>query len=370
MALARKPENDDTRMAILQGYDVLDSEAESEFDDIVALASEICNAPISIISLIDHDRQWFKAKTGLADGETPLEESICAHGILEEGIFEIHDTHEDPRTADNPLVMRDPNFRFYAGAQLIAAGDQPIGMLCVIDSKPRMLTDFQRKALRVLSQQVVTQLELRKRLRAEHTLRAEMDHRVKNSLQTLSSMVRMAGSSVKDEKALDALKLINRHIESVSALHRELMVQQGRDLVSVGPYLKRVCELLQDAAPGNVLLDTEVTNVDISARLASALGMVVCEFVANALKHGFPDDDFAGRIMTRLDQDGDMLTLTCTDNGVGVLASRKNGADDTGMGKMLMDAATEQLRGTMTQDSSPAGTTLRVTFPAAAAYSV
>lgn len=360
MTIALKHAEEPARLAALRAYDVLDTDSEAAFDEIVQLASEICDAPMSLISLVDSDRQWFKARKGLDDAETSLEKSVCAHGILNGELFEVQDLRLDARTADNPLVTGDPKLRFYAGAPLVAPGDLPIGMLCVIDHKPRVLTDIQRNALRVLSRQIVTQLELRKRLKAEHALRAEMDHRVKNSLQTLSSMVRMAGSGVTDPQAKDALGLIGRRIESVGALHRELMIQQGRDQVAVGGYLKRVCALLQDAAPDNVYLQTEMTDRGVSARLASALGMIVCEFVANALKHAFTNET-GGKITIRLMPEGDMMSLRCSDNGPGL--KRRDGAGDTGLGQLLIDAAAEQLGGTLIQNSSDQGTSLSLTFP-------
>lgn len=360
MTLALKHPEEAARLAALHAYDTLDTEAESDFDDIVQLASEICDAPISLISLVDRDRQWFKSRKGLDDAETSLEKSVCAHGILNGEMFEVRDLKLDPRTQDNPLVTGDPKLRFYAGAPLMAPGDLPVGMLCVIDHKPRVLTEFQRNALQVLSRQIVTQLELRKRLKAEHALRAEMDHRVKNSLQTLSSMVRMAGSGITDPQAQDALGLISRRIESVGALHRELMLQQGRDQVGVGAYLKRVCTLLQDAAPENVHLDVQVADRGASARLASALGMIVCEFVANALKHAFAKDT-GGQISIHLAAEGDMMSLRCSDNGVGS-NSRESGGD-TGLGQLLIDAAAEQLGGTLIHNASDQGTSLSLTFP-------
>jgi PAS domain S-box-containing protein len=154
-----------SRLRALRSYDVLDTPRERDFDDIVALAAEICQTPISVVNLIDRDRQWFKAEVGLGVRETPLETSICAHAILQKGIVEIFDTTLDCRFQDNPLVTGEPRLRFYAGALLETEEGLPIGTLCVLDTVPRTLTPVQRKTLEVLGRQVMTQLELRRNVR-------------------------------------------------------------------------------------------------------------------------------------------------------------------------------------------------------------
>ena len=147
---------------------------------------------------MDEKRQWFKARVGFEPHETTLDQSVCSHAILDEGYTEIADMGADPRTSDNPLYVGDPRVKFYAGANLVAPNGQPIGTLCVLDTKPRTLNDFQRQALQTLSRHVMMQLELRKKIRIEAALRAEMDHRVKNSFQTIASLLRMATRKVHD----------------------------------------------------------------------------------------------------------------------------------------------------------------------------
>ena len=201
MRAAPHPEQAE-RLRTLYSYDILDTPQEQDFDDIVALASAICEAPISVVNIIDETRQWFKAEVGLGVRETPLETSICSHVILQDDFVEIPDTLADPRMADNPLCLDDPGLRFYAGARLVAHDGMPLGTLCVLDNRPRTLNDFQRKALRILSVQVMKQLELRRALRSAHDLRAEMDHRIKNSLQSTSSLIRLYTRAVNSYKTL------------------------------------------------------------------------------------------------------------------------------------------------------------------------
>ena len=148
--LADTPAEQDARLETLYSYDILDTEAEADFDDIVELASKICETPVSLISLVDEKRQWFKARVGFEPQETGLDQSVCSHAILDGGYTEISDMGADSRTVDNPLYVGDPRVKFYAGANLVAPNGQPIGTLCVLDTKPRTLNDFQRQALQTL----------------------------------------------------------------------------------------------------------------------------------------------------------------------------------------------------------------------------
>jgi PAS domain S-box-containing protein len=165
------------RLSALESYDVLDSNPETAFDDIVALASQICGAPVSLISLVDRDRQWFKAKVGFEPTETPLSQSVCALAIGQREFFQITDLAADERTRHNTLVTDDPHIRFYAGAVLETPAGEALGSLCVIDGKPRPegLSLAQVSALQALGRQVMAQLELRRTARAEAVLRRSIE---------------------------------------------------------------------------------------------------------------------------------------------------------------------------------------------------
>lgn len=159
------PDNESERLAKLRSFELLDTLSEAEFDNIVELASSICKTPISLISLIDADRQWFKARRGLSPTETPRVQSFCAHAINTPGkLFEVPNALEDLRFHDNPLVTGDPNIRFYAGSPLMSADGYALGTLCVIDSVPRQLDDTQKHQLKLLADQLMMIIEYRKRL--------------------------------------------------------------------------------------------------------------------------------------------------------------------------------------------------------------
>ncbi len=163
MIIAELPLDEDLRLADLTSYDILDTPAEDNFDDLVELASQICNCPISLITLLDKDRQWFKAKKGLEGEETSKDVAFCAHAILQDDVFVVEDALLDERFVDNPFVTGEPNVRFYAGAPIVSPAGFKLGTICILDQKPKKLTKEEERALTLLSNQITKLLELRKK---------------------------------------------------------------------------------------------------------------------------------------------------------------------------------------------------------------
>jgi signal transduction histidine kinase len=151
------------RLEALETLDILDTMPERDFDEITFLASQICDTPVALISLVAEKKQWFKSKRGLSESETPRDISFCGHAILEDGVMIVEDATRDERFHDNPLATGDPRIRFYAGAPLLSPQGLPIGTVCVIDTQSRTggLSLRQTQALRALSNQVTRLLELR-----------------------------------------------------------------------------------------------------------------------------------------------------------------------------------------------------------------
>lgn len=221
MSLAAGVPLDETRrLAALRQYRILDTEPERAFDDLALLASHICGTPIALISLVDADRQWFKARTGVAITQTSRAVSFCAHAIEQQGLFIIQDAREDERFRDNPLVTGGPFVRFYAGAPLLTRDGDALGTLCVIDCVPRTLTSGQREALDALRRQVEAQLELRRNL---HELKAALAARDKAeaNVVTLSGLIPYCSMCQLNLTVAADPSAVPRIVEGVGAVLRE-----------------------------------------------------------------------------------------------------------------------------------------------------
>jgi diguanylate cyclase (GGDEF)-like protein len=153
------PSNEATRLETLKSLDVLDTAAEERFDRITRMSKRLFGVPIALVSLVDENRQWFKSCVGLSVSETPRDISFCGHAILGDDIFLIPDTASDDRFADNPLVLNEPHIRFYAGCPLSSNNGSKLGTLCIIDSKPRSMSEEDMDTLRDLSSMVERELE-------------------------------------------------------------------------------------------------------------------------------------------------------------------------------------------------------------------
>jgi len=157
------PADEAARLRSLYQYGVLDTEGEQAFDDLILLATQICDVPMALITLVDTERQWFKAKVGIDICETPRKISFCGHAVLADEMLVIEDAERDPRFVDNPLVTGDPRIRFYAGAPLTTPEGHRIGTLCVLDHAPRRLQPEQKRSMLALARQAVALLELRRK---------------------------------------------------------------------------------------------------------------------------------------------------------------------------------------------------------------
>ena len=154
MSTAPIPVNEVERIIDLRALELLDSPPEERFDRITRIAQRLFDVPIAVVSLVDEDRQWFKSKVGIDAEETSREVSFCAHAILDDDILLVPDAHADERFRDNPLVKGDPRIRFYAGAPIDTPNGNKMGTLCVIDCKPRDLSDEDLSTLRDLADMI------------------------------------------------------------------------------------------------------------------------------------------------------------------------------------------------------------------------
>ena len=172
MIPADKPENEEARLQKLREYDILDTDAEQAFDRITRIVAKTIGVPISLVSLVDEDRQWFKSRYGLDATETPRDLAFCAHAIHGEDVFVVTDPERDERFQDNPLVTDGPEIRFYAGAPLITSDGFKLGTLCAIDDMRHFITEDHKQLLQDLASLVIDEIELR---RTNRLLEAQLD---------------------------------------------------------------------------------------------------------------------------------------------------------------------------------------------------
>jgi two-component sensor histidine kinase len=346
------------RLAVLKSYGVLDTPREADFDEIVALASAICETPISVVNIIDADRQFFKAEVGLGVRETPLDSSLCAHAILESEYLEIPDTLTDARMCDNPLCLAEDGLRFYAGALLRTSGGLPIGTLCVLDTKPRRLTSLQVQTLKTLSHQVMMQLELRLALARQQVLLKESDHRVKNSLQSIGSMLNASASRANNSDVRLALRQASERVANVALLHQQLYGSETNDTVDAAVYVQGLINLLSATVSSDVVISAKCEPLLLNARQATAIGVIVTEFTLNSIKHAFIEG--AGSIVVEFKREANgLVTLTCKDDGPGMPA---HGSPRSGLGLRIMDASAGNLGGTLETIPSVLGHSIKLTF--------
>lgn len=358
------------RLDALWRLDVLDTAEEQAFDDLTALAAQICDVPVALVSLVDAERQWFKSHHGVDISETDLERSVCAHAILGDDVLVIEDCATDPRTALNPLVTSEMGMRFYAGAPLIGVDGLPYGSLCVIDTVPRSLTGVQVEALKRLARQAVRLLEARITIRERsealaqaETLKAEIDHRVANSLQQVAVLLRLQSRNVAHDEAAEAISTAQLRIESISSFHRTISALSDGRSVDVADLLSSLSDDLVDVLPPGVTIERDLPPVRMAARFALPLALILNEFVANSQKYAFPDGR-SGVIRLTGASDDKTVRLVFADDGIGWKGEAPE-SQSTGIGMRVIEASVGTLSGEM-KLTGEGGCRLSLSFPLSA----
>ena len=349
------------RLAALYDLDILDTEHEREFDEIAELVAAICDAPVGVVNLIDADRQWFKAETGLGVRSTPLETSLCSHVILEGDYVEIPDTLADKRMSDNPLCQGEEGFRFYAGAVLTSEEGLPLGTLCVLDTKPRQLSAFQRQTVETLGRQVTRLLDLRLALKRQNLLAREVDHRVKNSLAMIAAIVRLQSARSESGEVKAALETVQTRLAAITALHEELH-QTVHASIGLAGFLDRLRRHLRPLLPGGVGFELACEPAHFASDVVSAIGLIVNEFVANAAKHGLGAEGI-GAVAIEGRRDGDSYLLTCRNDGAADEAALAAIRSSTGLGTRIIASTAQAIGGSADWQLGDPGVVLELRLP-------
>jgi two-component sensor histidine kinase len=342
------PENETQRMAAVRRYDILDTPPDGAFDRITTIAARRFDVPISIISIVDHDRIWFKSHHGLDVKEIGRDPGLCASAILSSLPHVLSNAAIDPRSLANPLVAGDFGLRFYAGVPLRTQAGFNLGTLCVIDKEPRPVDQNQIDDLKDLASVVMDQMELRLSARqgiAQAQLMAkEIDHRVTNSLQFISGILMMQGRNSNSETASHLQMAANR-VAAVAQVHRNFYTNEA-DEVSCITFLRRL------SADLSGILGTPIEVQGDEGRVPTTrvqpIGLMLNELITNAAKHG------AGRINVAYKIADDMHELSVCDEGEG-LPNDFNSEHTVGLGMKVVHTLANQLGGQMSAQTNPAG---------------
>ncbi|GAC1352315.1 MAG: hypothetical protein NVS3B20_04770 [Polyangiales bacterium] len=226
MTEPKVPDDEAARQAALNACGIVDSAPEDSFDDLARVASEVCEAPVALVSFIDGDRQWFKARVNFDPQQTPRRISFCAHAIHHPEALVVRDLHQDARFSDNPLVTDPPNFRFYAGVPLHVDAGSAVGTLCVLDYRPRELNETQMKSLQLLGKQIARELRLRRdlaRATIKPALPVEVGDLVGSDLRVVRHIGTGASGAVFEGRSDDGRRAAIKVLLPVWALNEQLL---------------------------------------------------------------------------------------------------------------------------------------------------
>lgn len=320
--------DDARRLDALAAYQILDTETEDAFDDLVALARQLCGTPTALISLVDRDRQWFKARIGFDRQETDLDSSVCRHALGCSDLLVIDDLSLDQRTRANPLVTGSPGLRFYAGAPILAAAGQCLGALCVLDTVPRPqgLTGVQADGLIRLARQVERQLELRRRthdaearaiqtpaeatgaalIQEQQLLNQELGHRLKNTLAIVQAL---SSQTLRDLPDRASVETFQARLRALGGAH-ELLLRRDWDSA---PLAEVAAHVLTPFGRRN-RFQVDGPAIDLGSRAVLSASLVLHELATNATKYGALTVP-GGNVLLSWRVEGDRLIVDWSERG-------------------------------------------------------
>ena len=348
-----------TRLQAVQRFDILDSEPDVAFDRITALSARRFEVPISLISIVDENRIWFKSKYNLPVAEIERSPGLCASAIMSDKPYIINDATSDIRSKHNPLVTGDFGLRFYAAIPLVESSGCRLGTLNVIDFKPRSTSENEITDLTDLAGLVMDHMELRLSARraVDHSklMAREIDHRVMNSLQFISALLTLQSRQVDLGNPTEVLAQAASRVAAVAQVHRHFYSDQTQ-ATSCLKFLKRLCADLASILGKEILVSGD--DGDVATTSIQPIGLMVNELVTNAAKHG------SGTISVRYYKTGVDQILEVGDEGEGLPADLNTASK--GLGMQVINGLVRQLDGKLSKTAGPngVGTAVKVKFPA------
>ena len=386
MIAATAPQNETGRLKALAEYNILDTLPEAEFDDITLIASEICGVPISLITLVDEKRQWFKSHHGLDVLETPRDQSFCAHAINTPGeIFMVPDAKNDERFSDNPLVTGDPYIVFYAGVPLVNPEGLPLGTLCVIDRHLKKLNKGQLQALQSLGRQVVSLLELKRNVLQLNQKQKELEdayedlekfsyiasHDLKSPLNNIISLATLLTDLYEDKLDEEGNEYLGYITDSANQLTQLVdgileysksskILVSNKETIIVSDLIKEILALINVPKSFKVSYKKDKTAAVVSV---IALRQILMNIITNAIKyHTGPK----GKIDIEFQETRNDYIFEISDDGPGIdpedqekifdlferLKNTIRKKEGTGIGLSTVKRIVERLGGTIKLESA------------------
>jgi signal transduction histidine kinase len=397
MKIAPVPANEHERLKALKEYAILDTVQEADFDDITRLASEICQTPVSLVSIVDAHRQWFKSRHGLITPEISRDFAFCAHAInAPDDLYIIPDLTKDERFHDNPLVKGEPHVVFYAGIRLINPEGFALGTLCVWDKKPRELDATQIITLKALARQIMSQLELRKKIQqlkhsqeelqnayadlenfsaiASHDLKSPL-----NNIISLTQLVRDNYSDKLDEEGNEYIHFLQDSAYQLSDLitgilnysrASQLLTQQRED-INVAELIEEITSLIKIPTNTTIVFEKGEKKIHTSR---IALKQILLNLIDNAIKYN--DKGLVNIEIGFSEVDGNYV-VEIKDNGLGIAdedrerifelfkkLQSKSKDGSMGVGLAIVKRLVKKLGGTIEVNSELSkGTSFVITIP-------
>ncbi|NHN25749.1 GAF domain-containing sensor histidine kinase [Flavobacterium jejuense] len=380
------PQNEVQRSEALNDYKILDTLPEEEYDALTKIAAEICGTPIALVSLIDPERQWFKSHHGLDVTETSRNLAFCAHAInTPNELFIVPDATKDERFFDNPLTVDNPNVIFYAGAPLNTPEGYPLGTLCVIDTKPREnLTETQKESLKALANQVISQLELRKKNRLLQELNDEimvknaqlnqfahrLTHDLKVPIRGVNSLISFIKTDYKDlikntevEGWIDLIYSRNEYMDFLINGILEYTKVSNNQLYLEDFNIQATIQYILENGILDIPIQVHYTACDTIIH-HSKIGFIqiIQNLLSNTIKHSNKDKSM---VWITTEDNGDSISFIYEDDGPGIPEKywkkvfelfetlNTSNSKNSGIGLATIKAITDRLGGTIYLKNRP-----------------